>query len=87
MWKLRYEKRVFKDLDLIPSKDITRLQIIFENLKSEPRRPGVQKLKGTSNQYRIRQGDYRVIFLIDDQEKVITILAVRHRKGVYRNIN
>ena len=53
-------------------------------LAEEPRPRGATKLKGQENLYRIRVGDYRVVYEIDDAERVIVVARVRHRREVYR---
>ena len=53
-------------------------------LISNPRPPGVIKLRGAENEWRIRVGDYRIIYEIDDDKRLIAILRIRHRREVYR---
>lgn len=72
-----------KDLDRLPvnlRQRITRKLLALEN---DPRPPGVQKLHGHDG-YRIRIGDYRILYLIDDEAKKVDLLAVGHRREVYR---
>ncbi|HXW01074.1 MAG TPA: type II toxin-antitoxin system RelE/ParE family toxin [Anaerolineae bacterium] len=52
-------------------------------LLTDPRPSGVTKLRGTENEWRIRVGDYRVIYEIDDDKHVVTILRIRHRREAY----
>ena len=54
------------------------------NLAHEPRPDGVVKLKGSDNEYRIRIGDYRVRYEIDDEGQLVQLLQCKHRKDVYR---
>ncbi len=77
-------KSVQKQIDNLPP-DIT-LRVIdkIQNLASEPRPDGVVKLKGSDNEYRIRIGDYRVRYEIDDESQLVKILQCKHRKDVYR---
>ncbi|WP_371819475.1 type II toxin-antitoxin system RelE/ParE family toxin [Tolypothrix sp. PCC 7910] len=56
----------------------------IQSLASEPRPDGVVKLKGSDNEYRIRIGDYRVRYEIDDDSQLVQILQCKHRKDVYR---
>jgi len=55
-----------------------------EALASNPRRPGCVKLQGAADLWRIRVGDYRVIYSIDDDARIVDISAVRHRSDAYR---
>jgi mRNA interferase RelE/StbE len=56
----------------------------IRNFGDEPRPDGVVKLKGSDNEYRIRVGDYRVRYEIDDENQVVQLLQCKHRKDVYR---
>lgn len=83
MYKLAIEKRVYKDLDTLPWPDVTRIQKAIFDLKNNPRPMGSQKLQGYLDRYRIRQGNYRIIYGISDQDKIISIFMVSHRKDAY----
>ena len=56
----------------------------IDKLAEDPRPYGVKKLKGEDNAYRIRIGDYRVIYTIEDVIKIIEIQRIRHRKDAYK---
>jgi mRNA interferase RelE/StbE len=74
-----------KEIEAIGSKDDRRR--IVERilvLASDPRAAKTEKLAGYDDRYRIRQGHYRVVFLIDDGRREVTIFKVGHRKDVYR---
>ncbi|MFQ5674247.1 MAG: type II toxin-antitoxin system RelE/ParE family toxin [Nitrospinales bacterium] len=58
----------------------------LEALEAVPRPPGAVKIKGGENLYRIRTGDYRIIYEIRDQVLVVLILKVGDRKEIYRNL-
>lgn len=83
-YTLRYEKRVFKDLDRIPPKDLIRVDKTLHALAIQPFPAGVKKLVGEGNLYRVRQGDYRIVYMVDHKTRVVSILGVRHRREVYR---
>jgi len=53
-------------------------------LEQEPRPPGVKKLSGEDELYRIRVGDYRIVYQIRDNELVVLVVRVAHRREVYR---
>ena len=55
-----------------------------EALAQQPRPPGCGKLQGASDLWRIRVGDYRVVYRIDDQTRFVDVSIIRHRKDVYR---
>ena len=68
-------------------KDVkTRAQLIIDTLSEQPRPRGYKKLFGYTNLYRIRIGSYRIIYEIEDSVKTVRILAVKHRKDVYKSI-
>jgi mRNA interferase RelE/StbE len=74
-----------KELEGIPDKIADRIVRQLEALSRFPRPTGCLKLKGAS-QWRIRIGDYRVIYEIDDSARLIDVGYIRHRKDVYRDL-
>jgi mRNA interferase RelE/StbE len=68
----------------LPRPLLERINEHIQALREEPRPPGMRKLQGQRRGWRIRVGDYRVIYLIDDEAQVVTIVRVRHRRDVYR---
>lgn len=83
-YKIVWKQSAVKELKQIPPKMIGRIVADVENLSEDPHPPGTRKIIGTQNTYRIRIGDYRVIYQIIDQVLIIEILRVAHRKEVYR---
>jgi len=77
-------KAVQKQLDALPDDVYDRIAVKVQQLAQNPRPDGVVKLKGYENEYRIRIGDYRVRYKIEDQELTILLLQCKHRKDVYR---
>ena len=84
MHRVICERRVFKDLESIPSLDVERIRECFKGLSVDPFPPGFKKLSGSLGLYRIRQGNYRIIYAVVRQEKEVRVLLVRHRKDSYR---
>ena len=74
-----------RDLRALPRELLIRVEARIQALADNPRPPGVERLRG-SQLWRLRVGDYRVIFAIDDPQQVITIARVRHRRDVYRGL-
>ncbi len=72
-----------RDLRTLPGKVEERIVAIIDALSQEPRPRGVKKLKGSSNLWRIRVGDYRIIYRIDDREHLVDISHIRNRKDAY----
>lgn len=77
-------KAVQKQLDALPNDVYNRIAEKIEQLAEDPRPDGVVKMKGSDHEYRIRIGDYRVRYEIDDKELIILLLQCKHRKDVYR---
>ena len=83
MYRVTIENRAVKEIDSLPDDIIQLVVDAIEDLKSYPRPRGVKKLIGQSG-WRIRIRTYRVLFTIDDNEKLITIYRVKHRRESYR---
>lgn len=77
-------KAVRKQLNALPDDVYNRIAKKIEQLAEDPRPDGVAKTKGSDNEYRIRIGDYRVRYEIDDKELITLLLQCKHRKDVYR---
>ena len=63
-----------------------QIKAALDSLKNNPRPAGHKKLSGGSDLYRVRSGDYRIIYAIEDQIITVTVVKVAHRKEVYRNL-
>ena len=61
----------------------SRLDEAIESLADDPRPPGCRKLAGTSDRYRVRVGDYRIVYRIDDGKVTVLVLLIGHRREVY----
>ncbi|MBD1876845.1 type II toxin-antitoxin system RelE/ParE family toxin [Nodosilinea sp. FACHB-131] len=73
-------QRQLKKLPLAVQKDLV---VLLERLAQEPRPLGCKKLKGRQNQYRVRLGDYRIIYSIEEMALVIRVIKVGHRRDIY----
>lgn len=78
-------KPVQKQLAQLPKNFHDRIVDKILNLAEDPRPSGAKKLKGYQNEYRIRIGDYRVRYEVDEGESVVIVLNCRHRKDAYRD--
>ncbi|MBI2192450.1 MAG: type II toxin-antitoxin system RelE/ParE family toxin [Planctomycetes bacterium] len=72
-----------KELDALPKQTRGRIAQRLLMLETNPRSPGVKKLQGKET-YRLRVGDYRVLYTIDDKGERVVIYSVGHRREVYR---
>ena len=77
-------KPVQKQLDDLPDDVFKRAIGKLDGLKENPRPPGCIKLKGFKSEYRIRIGDYRIRYEINDHEKLVILLHCRHRRDIYK---
>jgi mRNA interferase RelE/StbE len=82
-YKIFFKKSVQKDLSSIPKNDLKKILSRIENLAEDPRPVGCEKLTG-QERYRLRQGRYRILYSIQDDELTIWIVKIGHRKDVYR---
>ena len=82
-YRIDLKKSVLKDFDSIPKKDLQRIIVAIETLADDPRPPQSKKLSGLE-QYRLRQGNYRILYSIKDDLLIVFIVAVGHRKEIYR---
>jgi len=82
-YNVRIKRSAARELEAVPLKDRRRLVARIEALRTDPRPVGVQKLTG-EEKYRLRQGDYRVLYEILDQDLLVTVVRIGHRRDVYR---
>ena len=82
-YSILFQPTAEKELNAIPTKFAEQIIRKIDLLKSAPRPMGVKKLKNDTS-YRIRVGMYRVIYEIDDKNKIVTVYKIRHRKDVYK---
>ena len=82
-YKVYFKKSVQKDLSTIPKKDLKKILQLIAMLAQNPRPAGHEKLTG-QERYRVRQGQYRIVYSIQDEALTVWIVKVGHRKGVYR---
>lgn len=83
MYKLFIEKAVYKQLKNIPERDYKKVMASIAALATDPRPQGSIKLKGRPG-YRIREGNYRVIYEINDKILTVTVIEAGNRKEIYK---
>ena len=83
-YSIRFLRPAEKDLRRIQKSRIPTILETIEALEENPRPAGCRKLVGSESAYRIRIGDYRVIYTIEDTIRIVEIDRIRHRKDVYR---
>jgi len=83
-YKIELTRSAAKEIDKIKTKkDRQRIVARIAALAEEPRPPGCKKLTG-QDAYRIRQGSYRIVYIIEDKRLLVTVVKVGHRRDVYR---
>ena len=84
-YRLLLKPSAAKEIERVGSKmDRRRIVERIGGLASEPRPNGAEKLAGYDDRYRVRQGNYRIVYLIDDSRLEVTVYKVGHRRDVYR---
>lgn len=81
---IRIPRQVGKQIGRIQVQDRNRVDAAILALEDEPRPPGVEKLAGRADVWRVRVGDYRIVFTVDDTSQIVEVLRVAHRRDVYR---
>ncbi len=82
-YSVRIKRSAARELEAVPLRDRMRIVRRIEGLASDPRPPGCTRLSG-EEKYRLRQGDYRILYEIIDHELVVTVVRIGHRRDVYR---
>ncbi len=82
-YSLEIKHSAQRELDSLDDSVFRRVDRKILALADNPRPPGCKKLKGYKDQWRIRVGDWRVVYLIDDEAKLVSITRVAHRREVY----
>jgi mRNA interferase RelE/StbE len=84
VYEVYLERAAENDLKRLPTTTFHRIISQIRALAENPRPSGCRKLAGSKNDWRIRIGDHRVLYEIDEKVKVVRIMRVRHRREVYR---
>ena len=84
-YKLLIKPSAVKELESIPEKDRSRIVYRIQGLDDNPRPHGCEKLSG-QDKYRLRQGKYRILYLVKDEEVVVIVVRVAHRKEAYKGL-
>ena len=84
MYEVLVERRAERDLNRLLPDLFERIISAIKSLADNPRHAGSRKLTGSENDWRIRVGDYRVLYEIDDPAQAVRVMRVRHRREAYR---
>ncbi|MBN8570063.1 MAG: type II toxin-antitoxin system RelE/ParE family toxin [Ignavibacteria bacterium] len=83
MHRVRISAQAIKELNKLNQSDFHKIDDKILSLELNPKPMGCIKLQG-ANAYRVRVGDYRILYEVDEQNKVVDVFKVKHRKDVYR---
>lgn len=83
-YTILYKRSASEELLQLPANIAHKVKTAIDSLSENPRPQGCKKLKGSVNEYRIRIGNYRVIYTISKTVLIVTIIKIAHRKDVYR---
>ncbi len=82
-YSLQIKRSAVKEVAALPLKDRRRIVRKIQALARNPRPEGCEKLSG-QDKYRLRQGDYRILYSVDDAAEAVVIVKIAHRRDVYR---
>jgi len=83
-YTVRLKRSAEKELEDLPDHVHDRIAERLLALEQNPRPRGVRKLRGRAEEYRLRVGDYRVLYVVDDAAQVVEVIAIRHRREAYQ---
>jgi mRNA interferase RelE/StbE len=83
-YKIEWKRSALKDLDKAPKDTLVRLIKAIGELETDPFPMGVRKLSGTDRYYRVRVGDFRVVYSVYPERLIIEIVRIGHRKDIFR---
>ena len=85
-WEIGLDKKVLKSIDKIPERDKVKIFTAINSLREDPvHGVNIKRLQGDIGEYRLRVGDYRVIYDLDFSIIKILVIKIAHRKEVYKN--
>ena len=84
MYDVLLARQAERDMKKLSAEIFHRVLRELKDLAQVPRPPGCRKLTGSGNDYRVRVGDYRILYEIDDETRQVRVLKVGHRREVYR---
>jgi mRNA interferase RelE/StbE len=83
-YQVQFSRQALKSFESIPRADLKKIQKKIDSLSSSPYPAGSIKLQGSNDVYRIRSGDYRILYTVSNDELIILVLKIGHRRDVYQ---
>lgn len=84
MYEILLERGAEKDLKRLPDEIFRRVVNRIKTLSENPKPSGCRKITGSKNDWRVRIGDYRIVYEIDEKAKAVKIMIIKHRREAYR---
>lgn len=84
MYEILFESKAEKELLELPKEILRKIDTKIQQLKENPRPPGIKKLAGKIEGWRMRVGDYRILYQIDDENKLVKVYRIKHRREAYK---
>ncbi|WLE95497.1 MAG: type II toxin-antitoxin system RelE/ParE family toxin [Candidatus Electrothrix communis] len=85
-YDIKFRPAVLKTLKRFPKRDLVRIKKKIEETAENLPNPDLTKMKGNNDFHKVRSGNYRIIYTIEEDRLVILIVKIGHRKDVYRNL-
>ena len=85
MHKIELRRKAQHALDRLPKNDFNAVLDTVKDLANTPRPKGVEKIK-SAGLWRVRRGDYRIVYSIDDDQEMVTILRIGHHREIYKSL-
>ncbi|MCA1808768.1 MAG: type II toxin-antitoxin system RelE/ParE family toxin [Lentisphaerae bacterium] len=83
-YAVHLDSRTWKGVERLPDEVRGRIIRKLKALEDDPRPPGIEKLTGPENLYRVRVGNWRIVYAIRDRELIVIVIRIGHRREVYR---
>lgn len=83
-YRIEVARRAAKTIATLPRKDQQRIRAVIELLADNPRPPGCVAMVGEADAYRVRSGDYRVVYEVIDDRLLVQVVRAGHRRDIYR---
>lgn len=84
-YEVAFKPRAERALQQLPEQVQRRIVLAVRGLRTDPRPPGAIKLQGVDDLWRIRVGDYRIVYTIDDGKLLVLVVRLGHRRDIYKN--
>jgi mRNA interferase RelE/StbE len=83
-YRILFTPRALRDLRAVPDRDRARIGVRIDALALQPRPDGARKLAAADDIYRLRVGDYRILYVVADRVVTVTVVRIGHRRDIYR---